>query len=157
MCSCMRWKAHPLRPQTKEKQDFLHIGNSLTTACSSLHLESSSPSLRSFCKCKINSDSVFPLINHLSMFNQTQSFLLCSHFLISLVSKWLSGFLFLMNPYCLPLQILPGKFLHKVWHNTLCHKHCLTFERPDSQAAAATRSEDFRHQQVLRHCKCCAS
>lgn len=49
-------------------------------------------------------------------------------------------------------QILPGQLLHKVQHNTLFHKHCLTSERPHSKTATATRSQTLWHQQVLTSC-----
>lgn len=55
-------------------------------------------------------------------------------------------------------QILSREFLHKIRHDTLRHKHGLAAERPDPQAAAATRRQTLRHQQVLSYCKfCCAS
>uniref|UniRef100_A0AAX7U021 ORM1-like protein 1 n=1 Tax=Astatotilapia calliptera TaxID=8154 RepID=A0AAX7U021_ASTCA len=45
--------------------------------------------------------------------------------------------------------ILPGKFLYKIQHNTLCHQHCLASECPDPQTATAAWSQNSWHQQVL--------
>lgn len=53
------------------------------------------------------------------------------------------------DPICSTPQIFPGKFLHKVQHDTFCHKHRLPSERPHPKDAAAARRETFRHQQVL--------
>lgn len=80
-----------------------------------------------------------------------------SHWQIFLVLEEFYFLFFFQQFVCFAPQILPGKFLHKVWHDTLCHKHCLTFERPDPQAATTTRSETFRHQQVLSYRTCCVS
>lgn len=46
-------------------------------------------------------------------------------------------------------QILPRQFLHEIRHDPLRDQHGLAPERPDPQAAAAARSEDPGHQQVL--------
>ena len=49
MSLCMQLKVHHLRPPTKEKPGFLLTGSSLIMACSSPHLESSSPFPQLFC------------------------------------------------------------------------------------------------------------
>ena len=65
-----------------------------------------------------------------------------------------------LDGYCLPLkvsnnslfsspQILPGQFLYKVRHDTLCRKHRLTFKRSNSKVATTTRSQNLWHKQVL--------
>ena len=70
------------------------------------------------------------------------------------------GLAFSFDGHCLPLkvsnnslfsspQILPGQFLYKVRHNTLCRKHRLTFKRANPKVATTTRSQNLWHQQVL--------
>lgn len=123
MSSCMQWRAHPSRPQTKEKPDFLHTGNSLTTACSSLRLESFSPFPQSFCMYYITYDSVFACVDNSDIsycicctvyFWINPSVLFCRYFLASFYTKYDSAH-FVINTASL-LSVLIPKLpqLHRV-------------------------------------------